>query len=248
MPFLQIGYKQIHYADLKPEQAIRETLIFMHGLGSSQNYYHAVTQGLLVHGFRCIIFDNTGAGRSAYTYVEQSIESLGEDIIAVLDALAVTKAVVVGHSMGGSVHSHWRKAEQELTACSIVAAHLAAERSDRIVAAILIGPVYPNPDMVPIFQKRIETVEKEGMQPMADTIPSAAVVCGHPARGGVYWSLQEYLEGRFLPGTSLNDLTNPPTHLKRKLLMKDLGQERFSFSPGIHSRTALRTRPCWVCV
>jgi pimeloyl-ACP methyl ester carboxylesterase len=29
--------------------------------------------------------------------------------------------------------------------------------------------------MAPIFQKRIETVEKDGMQPMADTIPGAAV-------------------------------------------------------------------------
>lgn len=101
MPFLQLGYKRIHYADLKPEKEVRETFIFMHGLGSSQDYYHAVAQGLLVHGFRCIIFDNTGAGRSPYTYVEQSVETLGDDIIGILDALEVSKAVVVGHSMGG---------------------------------------------------------------------------------------------------------------------------------------------------
>lgn len=57
----------------------------------------------------------------------------------------------------------------------IVGAHLAAERSDRIVAAVLIGPVYPNENVVPVFEKRIETVEKEGMQAMADSIPQAAV-------------------------------------------------------------------------
>jgi pimeloyl-ACP methyl ester carboxylesterase len=62
-----------------------------------------------------------------------------------------------------------------LTACSIVGAHLAASRSDRVVAAILIGPVYPNGGVVPIFEKRIQTVEKEGMEPMANTIPNAAV-------------------------------------------------------------------------
>ncbi|KAJ4375070.1 hypothetical protein N0V83_002150 [Neocucurbitaria cava] len=164
MPFLQVGYKRIHYADFKPDGKARETFIFMHGLGSSQNYYYAVTQGLVAHGFRCITFDNTGAGRSPYTYLEQSIETLGDDIIGILDALEVPKAVVVGHSMGG-----------------IVAPHLAAERSDRIVAAILIGPVYPNPNAVPMFEKRIEAVEKEGMQPMADTIPSAAVGKKAPA-------------------------------------------------------------------
>ncbi|EMD97261.1 hypothetical protein COCC4DRAFT_72785 [Bipolaris maydis ATCC 48331] len=148
MPFLQLGYKRIHYADLAPaNRKTRETLIFTHGLGSSQNYYYAVCQKLVSSGFRCITFDNTGAGRSPYTFVEQSIETLGEDVVGVLDVLKVDKAVFVGHSMGG----------------------------DRIVAAILIGPVYPNPVVGPIFEERIATVEKEGMQPMADSIPQAAV-------------------------------------------------------------------------
>ncbi|KAL6710591.1 hypothetical protein ACN47E_008639 [Coniothyrium glycines] len=158
MPFLRLKYKQIHYADLKPEGNARETFIFMHGLGSSQNYYHAVVQGLLASGFRCIIFDNTGAGRSPYTFVEQSVQTLADDIIGILDVLEVSKAVVVGHSMGG-----------------IVGAHLAAERSDKVVAAVLIGPVYPNENMIPVFQQRIDTVEKHGMQPLADSVPQAAV-------------------------------------------------------------------------
>ncbi|KAH7081576.1 Alpha/Beta hydrolase protein [Paraphoma chrysanthemicola] len=158
MPFLQVGYKRIHYADLKPEGNVRETFICMHGLGSSQDYYHATAQSLVAKGFRCIIFDNTGAGRSPYTFVEQSVQSLSDDIIGILDVLGIPKAVVVGHSMGG-----------------IVGAHLAAENSDRIVAAVLIGPVYPSANVAPIFEKRIETVQKHGMQPMADTVPHAAV-------------------------------------------------------------------------
>lgn len=35
--------------------------------------------------------------------------------------------------------------------------------------------MYPNDGVVPIFEKRIQTVEKEGMEPMAQTIPNAAV-------------------------------------------------------------------------
>lgn len=61
------------------------------------------------------------------------------------------------------------------TVLRIVGAHLAAERSDRVVAAILIGPVYPNEAVGPVFEKRIMTVEKEGMDPMANSIPNAAV-------------------------------------------------------------------------
>jgi pimeloyl-ACP methyl ester carboxylesterase len=101
MPFLQVGYKRIHYADSKPEGTVRETFILMHGLGSSQNYYYAVAQELLAKGFRCIIFDTTGAGRSPYTFIEQSIQTLSDDVIGILDALDVSKAVFCGHSMGG---------------------------------------------------------------------------------------------------------------------------------------------------
>lgn len=80
---------------------MRETFILMHGLGSSQNYYHDVAMGLRGHNFRCITFDTTGAGRSPYTQVEQSIQSLADDVVGILDALDVSKAIVVGHSMGG---------------------------------------------------------------------------------------------------------------------------------------------------
>lgn len=106
MPFLHIGYKRIHYSDIKPSGDVRETFILMHGLGSSQDYYYAVAQGLASKGFRCIIFDNTGAGRSPYTFIEQSVQTLADDVISILDTLKVDKAVVVGHSMGGYVQPH----------------------------------------------------------------------------------------------------------------------------------------------
>jgi pimeloyl-ACP methyl ester carboxylesterase len=35
--------------------------------------------------------------------------------------------------------------------------------------------VYPNEGVRPVFEKRIEAVQKDGMQPMADTVPQAAV-------------------------------------------------------------------------
>lgn len=101
MPFLQLGYKKIHYTDFKPQtNDTRETFICTHGLGSSQDYYQAVALGLQAHNFRVITFDTTGSARSPYTQIEQSIESMAEDIIGLMDALEVSKAVVVGHSMG----------------------------------------------------------------------------------------------------------------------------------------------------
>lgn len=107
---------------------------------------------------RCVALDTTGAGRSPYTGIEQSVHTLAADIVDSMDSLQINKAVVVGHSMGG-----------------FTVPHLAATWPDRVSAVVLLGPVYPQKEVAPTFEKRIEAVEREGMQAMADTIPQAAV-------------------------------------------------------------------------
>jgi len=158
MPFLTIGYKRINYTDFKPGSGeARETFILHHGLGSSQNFYVPLVPALTKENFRCIVFDTTGSGRSPYTQVEQSIASLAADVVSILEALGVKKAVLVGHSMGGTV-----------------AAHCAAEYGDRVVSSVWIGPVNPSPQVTKVFEKRIKVVEKEGMEALANSIPQMA--------------------------------------------------------------------------
>lgn len=181
MPFLQIGYKRIYYTDTHPKDGTKpkETFIFTHGLGSTSSYYFPIIPALssAPNSFRCITYDTTGQGQSPYTQIEQSISTLAEDVIGVLDALKIEKAVVVGHSMG-----------------AVVAPYVAAKYSDRIVTAVLIGPVLPSPEAGKTFEKRIEAVQKgakaasypacsnithtdthlDGMEAIASTIPTAA--------------------------------------------------------------------------
>ena len=130
----------------------------VHGLGSSQNYFTALIPAFTTAQVRCIALDTTGQGRSPYTGIEQSVRSLAADIVGSMDALSIDKAVLVGHSMAG------------LTCPAVAAAHPA-----RVAALLLVGPVFPNPGAAATFAQRIEKVESEGMQPMADTIPWAAV-------------------------------------------------------------------------
>lgn len=105
MPYLHLPVgKTIHYTDWTPSEP-RATIVLSHGLGSSQNFYAPLVPGLLEKGYRCIAYDTTGAGRSSYTYVEQSVETLAEDLKGVMEGLGVSKAVVVGHSMAGYVVS-----------------------------------------------------------------------------------------------------------------------------------------------
>lgn len=187
MPFLQAGNKQIHFTDYAPTDARAghesPTIICHHGLGSSQNFYYPIVPALTAAGFRVVVFDSSGAARSPYTQVEQSIDSLASDVLSVLDAISVSKAIVIGHSMGG-----------------IVASHLASDSSTkgRIQAAILLGPVYPNEAVSQAFEKRIDIVGKQGMGPMADTIPFSAP--GQGASPLVRSFIRELLLGQSAPG------------------------------------------------
>lgn len=147
MPLITIGYKRLHYTDYPAaSDATKGTIVCHHGLGSSQNFYTPIVPRLTQAGFRVITFDATGAGRSSYTQIEQSVSSLADDVLGLIDALSVKGQVIVaGHSMGG-----------------MVVTHLAAEHKDRIQAVVLIGPVYPSEGVSKVFEKRIETVEREG--------------------------------------------------------------------------------------
>ncbi|KAL1971095.1 hypothetical protein VTN77DRAFT_46 [Rasamsonia byssochlamydoides] len=158
MPFVDVDQKRLHYADSHPQGAPEGglTLIFIHGLGSSQNYYFPILPDLTPH-HRCITVDTYGSGRSAYTGLEQSVGTMVADFAGVLDALKIRKAVVVGHSLGGTV-----------------ALHLAIQFPDRVIGVVSIGPVHPSATTGGIFEKRMQVVSEDGMEPMANTIPDAA--------------------------------------------------------------------------
>ncbi|KAJ5789546.1 uncharacterized protein N7518_006557 [Penicillium psychrosexuale] len=159
MPFVQANSHRLYYADSHPSGPPKNglTFIFIHGLGSSQNYYYPVIPHLTkLH--RCITLDTYGAARSPYTNDTITIPSIAEDVIGALDSLHIAKAVVVGHSMGG-----------------LVVLELGARIPDRVLGVVAIGPTHPSDMLVGVMNRRSDTVLESGMEPMADTIPSGAV-------------------------------------------------------------------------
>ncbi|MDT7707312.1 MAG: hypothetical protein QOG20_2919 [Pseudonocardiales bacterium] len=73
-------------------------VLLVHGLGGTSNFYQ-VQADALAERFRVIRVDSAGAGRSPVAD-GISITSHADDLAAVLDALGVESAAVVGHSMG----------------------------------------------------------------------------------------------------------------------------------------------------
>jgi pimeloyl-ACP methyl ester carboxylesterase len=148
MPFADINGHSLHYTDIAPlgSSEAAHTIIFVHGLGSTQNYYFPIFPYLT--SFRCILFDNYGAGRSKYDGKETSIPLIGKDVLGLLDHLKVQKAIVVGYSMGGMVPTF-----------------LASTSPDRVVAGVCIGPVHPSEAVANVFKQRVPTVRKGELEP-----------------------------------------------------------------------------------
>ncbi|SPJ73615.1 related to alpha/beta hydrolase [Fusarium torulosum] len=162
MPFLEIGSKRLFYARVDAETGSHTSgpvLVFIHGLGSSHSFYIPVMNQLAIAGYSSIALDVYGSGLSELSPGAEAptFDNVSSDIEALLNGLGIPSqdVVAVGHSMGG-----------------IIVPKLALKCNLR--GAVLIGPVLPKPALADVFNTRIETVRKDGMEPMAKTIPSAA--------------------------------------------------------------------------
>jgi pimeloyl-ACP methyl ester carboxylesterase len=82
-----------------------ETIVLLHGFPESSASWSAVTPRLVDAGFRVLAPDQRGYSPGARPLSRRSyrLDTLAEDVIALLDAAGVERAHVVGHDWGGSV-------------------------------------------------------------------------------------------------------------------------------------------------
>jgi pimeloyl-ACP methyl ester carboxylesterase len=97
-------------------------VLLVHGLGGTSNFYQ-VQADALAASHTVIRVDSAGAGRSPVTD-DISVESHADDLAALLDALDIDNAAVVGHSMG-----------------TLVVRSLAARYPAKVSALALLGAV-----------------------------------------------------------------------------------------------------------
>jgi len=88
----------IHYTVVGDGPAV----LFIQGVGVHASGWRPQTEALSPR-FSCIAFDNRGVGRSRPAGGPITVEQMAEDACAVLDALQIESAHVVGHSLGGLV-------------------------------------------------------------------------------------------------------------------------------------------------
>jgi pimeloyl-ACP methyl ester carboxylesterase len=78
-------------------------VIMVHGGLANANYFGAVIPYLVSAGFHVIALDSRGHGRSTRSPQPYSYQLMASDVVALLDALHIPKADLVGWSDGGII-------------------------------------------------------------------------------------------------------------------------------------------------
>lgn len=114
---------RIHFRDWGTGRPI----VFVAPWGLCSDWWDVPVIDLSERGWRCVVFDRRGHGRSDDPCRGYDFDTLADDIATVLDGLDLQNVVLVGHSLGGAE----------------VVRYLTRYRSQRVEHSVLIAPTTP---------------------------------------------------------------------------------------------------------
>jgi 3-oxoadipate enol-lactonase len=130
------------------------TIVLVHGLGGSIHSWWAQLAACEERGHRCVAYDQRGAGLSTKPPGPYSVELWARDLVRLLDALAVERPLLVGHSVGCMV------AEQACT-----------RLGGRVAGLMTIGGALRwRDEAAPVFEERIRQARAGRMDEIATTV------------------------------------------------------------------------------
>ncbi|UZT97673.1 alpha/beta hydrolase [Chryseobacterium fluminis] len=92
------------YMDVQPKKPNGKAIMLLHGKNFNGAYWERTAKDLSDKGFRVIIPDQIGFGKSSKPQSYQfSFSQLADNTKNILDDLKIDKLIVLGHSMGGMV-------------------------------------------------------------------------------------------------------------------------------------------------
>ena len=147
MPMLQLADGDLHYQLDGPADA--PVLVLSNSLGTDLQMWDAQVPAFSQH-FRVLRYDTRGHGRSLVTPGPYSIEQLGRDVLALVDALDIQRFAFCGLSMGGLI-GQW----------------LALNAAERLIRLVLCNTAakIANDE---VWNSRIDTVLQGGEQAMGE--------------------------------------------------------------------------------
>lgn len=114
---------RLAYMDVRPKNPNGQTLLLLHDQYFSSDYWERTLRTLSDYGYRLIVPDQIGFGRSSKPEMQYRFGLQAQATLRLLDHLQIPQVAIIGHGMGG-----------------MLAVHVARRYSQRVSALVLENP------------------------------------------------------------------------------------------------------------
>ena len=147
------------YMDVAPTQPNGRVVILLHGRNFPSSYWAPVIKTLTGAGYRVVVPDQIGFGKSSKPSGELHFDALARNTIALLDALQIPKADIVAHSMGGMLAVRIARAYPSRVGHLVLTAPIGLEDFRLYVPPVPTEKIMENEDKLTAdgYRKQLET-------------------------------------------------------------------------------------------
>ena len=160
LPLVNDGEQvRMAYMDVAPAQPNGRTVVLLHGRNFPSSYWAPVIKTLNDAGYRVVVPDQIGFGKSSKPHGDLHFDTLARNTITLLDHLRIAKADIVAHSLGGMLGVRIARAYPDRVAHLVLTAPIGLEDYRLYVPPTPTEKILENEDKLTAdgYRKQLET-------------------------------------------------------------------------------------------
>jgi pimeloyl-ACP methyl ester carboxylesterase len=160
MPLVNDGEQlRMAYMDVAPAKPNGQTVVLLHGRNFPSSYWAPVIRTLTNAGYRVVVPDQIGFGKSSKPTGELHFDTLARNTVALLDHLQIAKTDIVAHSMGGMLAVRIARAYPERVAHLVLTAPIGLEDYRQYVPPVATEKILESEDKLTAegYRKQLQT-------------------------------------------------------------------------------------------
>jgi pimeloyl-ACP methyl ester carboxylesterase len=172
LPLVNDGEQlRMAYMDVPAAKPNGRTAMLLHGRNFPSSYWAPVIKTLSDAGYRVVVPDQIGFGKSSKPSGELHFDNLARNTVTLLDHLQIAKAEIVAHSMGGMVAVRIARAYPDRVAHLVLTAPIGLEDYRQYVPPVPTEKILESEDKLTAegYRKQLETNYSLKLPPEAVT-------------------------------------------------------------------------------
>src|SRR4030081_194032 len=160
LPLVNDGEQvRMAYMDVAAAAPNGRTVVLLHGRNFPSSYWAPVIRTLSEAGYRVVVPDQIGFGKSSKPAANLHFDTLARNTIALLDHLGIAKADIVAHSLGGMLGVRIARAYPDRITHLLLAAPIGLEDYRLYVPPTPTEKILENEDKLTAegYRKQLET-------------------------------------------------------------------------------------------